>query len=295
LRRGAILQRVAPAARSPFPYTPEALRERVLALYRRQCGRPRPPVPPARLGRADCLFLLTQLAPAALVDGAWLEQIARPCSVASRAVQPLFQIYMDEQGDGVPEQHHPSIYRRLLTGLDIQLPPVTDPAFAQAPSLTDAAFEIPLLWLSFAAFPKGLFPECLGLNLAIELSGLGQGYLILADELKAHGIDPYFFLLHLTIDNPATGHTALALAAIDDYLAERAAIGGDAAVQAEFVRIWRGFLAFRATVWATGAALAWSLGPRKLAAMRWPWLRPAAQEIDQRTQPTRHPGGPKVG
>jgi hypothetical protein len=258
-----------PAHLRPFPWAPAALAQRVELLYRRQCDRPRPPVPPCRLGLDGYRFLLTQLAPAALIDGAWLARVVRPGAVGTLAVGPLAAIHRDELGGGDPRRHHPNIYRALLADLGVELPPVAALAFAASPSLHDAAFAVPLVFLSFAAYPRALLPECLGLNLAIELSGLGQGYLRLADELRHYGIDPYFFLLHLAIDNPGSGHTALAQEAICLYLDEVTAAAGGAAAECAFQRVWTGFLAFRLTLWRTGPALLLGLLPGLLPGPAW--------------------------
>ena len=94
-------------------------------------------------------------------------------------------------------------------------------------------------------FPKAFLPEIIGVNLAIELSGLGKGYMQIIDELRYWKMDPYFFTLHLTIDNIASGHTAVAMETVHLYLEQVLATQGKAAMQREWERIWVGYLAFR--------------------------------------------------
>jgi hypothetical protein len=56
--------------------------------------------------------------------------------------------------------------------------------------------------------------------MAIELSGLGRGYMGLVDEWNYWGIDPAIASIHISIDNYASGHTFLAKKAIQLYMDE---------------------------------------------------------------------------
>ena len=67
------------------------------------------------------------------------------------------------------------------------------------------------------------------------------------DELRYWKIDPYFFTLHLTIDNIASGHTAVAIETVHLYLDQVLTTQGQAAMQQEWRRIWTGYLAFTQT------------------------------------------------
>ena len=125
------------------------------------------------------------------------------------------------------------------------MPPTDSLDFAMQPALRDFAFDLPLLTLSVSMFPKTFLPEIIGVNLAIELSGLGKGYMEIIDELRYWKIDPYFFTLHLTIDNIASGHTAVAMETVHLYLDQILHIQGQQAMQDEWQRIWVGYLAFK--------------------------------------------------
>ncbi len=90
-------------------------------------------------------------------------------------------------------------------------------------------------------FPKQFLPEILGLNLAIELSGVGGTYRTTSRALRHYGYDSLFVDLHNTVDNVSTGHTALALEAVKMHRDEMLARGGRAEVQRRWQRVWTGF------------------------------------------------------
>ena len=125
------------------------------------------------------------------------------------------------------------------------MPPTDTLEFAMQPVIRDFAFDLPLLTLAVSLFPKAFLPEIIGVNLAIELSGLGKGYMQIIDELRFWKIDPYFFTLHLTIDNIASGHTAVAMETVHLYLDQILAAQGLDAQQQHWERIWCGYLAFK--------------------------------------------------
>ncbi|MFG6194394.1 iron-containing redox enzyme family protein [Nonomuraea sp. JJY05] len=84
-------------------------------------------------------------------------------------------------------------------------------------------------------------PEILGLNLAMELSGVGGGYRRAAAALRRYGYSTLFVDLHNTIDNVATGHAAWAADAIDTYLADLPRVLGPEGVTAAWERIRVGY------------------------------------------------------
>lgn len=239
-----------------FPYTPAALRKRIGYLHDTEVARYRPFKPPPRLERDEYVWGIRQFAPAILMDGCWLQHMGEAASQHDRVHRLLYRIYADELGAGVVEHNHPNVYRKLLRGLAIDLPPVDSEEFAQHPGFLDAAFDLPVYLLGISLLPRSFMAELLGLNLAIELSGLGADYLRLADEMRYWGLDSLIVDLHLSIDNLATGHAAMAVEAIDLYLDEIRAVGGDAAVDVHWRRIWAGFVSLRTVTrrfkWALG-------------------------------------------
>ncbi|MGP9819425.1 iron-containing redox enzyme family protein [Salinarimonas sp. NSM] len=168
--------------------------------------------------REDVIRETLQLAPLTLIDGAWLQGFTETSLAATRVGFPLFETYWDELGNGDWTINHPKIYREVLAAMDIRLPPTGSRAFADSPLLEDASFRLPVYWLCLGKFPTTLRPEILGMNLAMELSGVGGAYRSARRFLKHYGFPTLFVDLHNTIDNVSTGHSAWAADAIDAYM-----------------------------------------------------------------------------
>jgi hypothetical protein len=171
--------------------------------------------------RADLIDSTLQLAPLTLIDGSWLAGYTDYQLASSERGHFLFDIYWDELGNGDLSLNHPLIYRAMLQEMGIDLPPTRSPEFAAWPGFRDRSFETPVYWLAIGRFPRTFEPEILGLNLAMELSGVGGNYRRGRQALKKHGFSTAFVDIHNTIDNVATGHSAWAADAIDDYLAQQ--------------------------------------------------------------------------
>ncbi|MDD2768242.1 MAG: iron-containing redox enzyme family protein [Methylococcus sp.] len=235
-----------------FPYDEAAFHARIEAIHRHEIGRYRPLAAPLRIGKDYCHGVILQLAPAILVDGCWLAGIATAAESLDTLNRHLMKIYADELGNGRPERNHPNVYRRLLADLGIELPPFDSDAFAADPRFLDAAFDIPIYLLAIGQRTHSYFPELLGLNLAIELSGLGAGYMRAIDMLLHHGIDPSIVQLHLSIDNLASGHAARARDAIVIYMDEMGRKGGPEISRRIWKRIWTGYLSLNIAALALG-------------------------------------------
>jgi len=159
-----------------------------------------------------------QLAPLTLIDGTWLQGFTEVSLASSRIGAPLFETYWDELGNGNWAINHPKIYRDVLAAMDITLPPTGSRAFANDKRLEEASFRLPVYWLCLGKQPVSLRPEILGMNLAMELSGVGGTYRSAHRYLKHYGFPTTFVDLHNTIDNVSTGHSAWAADAIDTYM-----------------------------------------------------------------------------
>jgi hypothetical protein len=184
-----------------------------------------------------------QLCPMIFIDGAWLQKWGNVGLVESPIGSHLFKIYADEIGNGNSIWNHPNIYRKLVEQMGVELPDFRKPEFAEWNGFRSAAFDVPVFWLSLSLFPRAYLPETLGLNLAMELSGVGGSYKTAHDELKHYGFSTLFVDLHNTIDNVSTGHSALALEAIELHMDE-ALRGGDNRMVAErWRRVWTGYRA----------------------------------------------------
>lgn len=216
---------------------------------------------PQLLSKPDVVWLLAQLAPTAFVDGAWL---AGMTSVSAQHLGParaLLTIYRDELGAGDVYRHHGNLMRRTLNDHGVTLPTCDSSEFRDSPVLETSAFSLACLWLAVSRHTGTHLPELLGINLATEIAGLGVDYFRAAQLLRHHGIDPYFFTLHNSIDNADVGHTALSVAAIDDYLLDLRDRAGDEVAQAAWQRVWNGYTSYAIATRPFLLRVASKLGP----------------------------------
>ncbi|MGH8643541.1 MAG: iron-containing redox enzyme family protein [Gammaproteobacteria bacterium] len=242
----------------PFPYSHSAFEARTAAIYSDAVFRYRPFVPPPRLDKQEYHWLLEQVAPFTLVDGCWLQNIALAGCANGDVRAKLFQIYDDEIGNGNPTRNHANIFRELLRMQGMRPPAIDSPVDLDWPGVQEGNFEIPNYLLAIAQFSRSFFPEILGLNLAIELSGLGGFYRTLTDELRYWDIDPRFFVLHQVVDNLASGHARLAFDAIALYLDHMLASSGEEEMQRGWRRIWTGYGALTVVSRRTWRHIAWA-------------------------------------
>jgi Iron-containing redox enzyme len=191
--------------------------------------------------RAALVDSTLQLAPLTLIDGSWLQGFTDYEHASSEIGSFLFETYWDELGNGIARLNHPLIYRQVLAEMGIELPPTGAPEFAGWPAFRDKSFELPVYWLAIGRFPQRFLPEILGLNLAMELSGVGGTYRRAHLALKRHGFSTRFVDVHNTIDNVATGHSAWAADAVDTHLATVRATSGTRAQAEVWDRVRAGF------------------------------------------------------
>lgn len=225
----------------PFRYSAPSFDDWLGAQYRKQLQGLGKAYARPRLSRQAYVFGIEQLAPAILVDGCWLQRAEQVQQDSPEVARRLLAIYADELGNGVLQHNHPQVYRRLLESLRIDLPPTASAAFARHSGFLDSAFDLPVFMLSISLSPHRFLPELLGLNLAIELSGLGASYARVASELDDWDIDSKIVRLHQSIDNLASGHAALARECVMIHLDQMCALGGEPAVQQHWRRIWTGY------------------------------------------------------
>lgn len=186
-------------------------------------------------------YRILQSAPFNQLDGAWIRQAAPPGPV-DQVRNYLFQIYMDELGDAIDAHNHANVYTELLQSLNFYLPDLHSYDYAHNPDLLDSAFVEPVFLLAISSFTEQYLPEILGMTLYLEWSSVGLAGTVAG--LESVGIDPAYYRLHVGIDNASAGHGALAKKAIELYLDNVRAQGGDMAMQAAFERIWTGYVAF---------------------------------------------------
>lgn len=205
----------------PFKnYSHEQLDSYIENSYQKEMNAYHPLQGKPRISKEAYIWGLEQIAPMILIDGCWLQNSLDLQNAYPEISDILFSIYCDEIGNGLLEKNHPYIFQQLLDSLSIRVPSVTSTKFIDHKGFLNSAFDLPVYMLSLSQFTVELLPELLGLNMAIELSGLGNGYMTLVDELNYWEIDPTIANIHISIDNYASGHTFLAKKAIQLYMDE---------------------------------------------------------------------------
>jgi hypothetical protein len=194
--------------------------------------------------RDDVVEWIRQMAPFNQTDGAWLRNIV-PVGPIDEVRSLLVNILMDEVGGGDPELNHANIYTALLQSVDIYLPDIRTREYAENPDLLDSAFTMALFQLVVSEFSQAFFPELLGMTQYLEWSSVELKTMAWLNE--HFGLDPHFYEMHVAIDNAATGHGAMARRAIELYLDQTRAELGEDAMQAQWERVWNGYVAFATT------------------------------------------------
>ncbi|KQQ97692.1 hypothetical protein ASF77_06135 [Massilia sp. Leaf139] len=154
--------------------------------------------------RAHALNFIKSVAPTKLVDGSWLYGLLKHWD--SPDFHPLIKTYLEELGEGAPSKNHVTIYRKLLATHGIE----------GWEELDDEHFMQGAIQLALGQNADRFLPEVIGFNLGYEQ--LPLHLLITSYELNEFGIDPYYFTLHVTVDNAATGHAQKAVQALLDLM-----------------------------------------------------------------------------
>ena len=150
--------------------------------------------------KSHALNFLRRVAPTKMVDGAWLYGVTRHwCDPRFTA---LIKTYLEELGEGLPSKNHVVLYRKLLASQGIE----------RWDDLSDEHYVQGAIQLALAYNADQFLPEVIGFNLGYEQ--LPLHLLISAFELKELGIDPYYFTLHITVDNADSGHAKQAVDAV---------------------------------------------------------------------------------
>lgn len=222
----------------PSHWQPGLLREWLLDVHARQADRFEAGRGGTVPSREAVIEQSLQLAPLTLIDGAWLQGYTDVALAASGVGANLFKTYWDELGNGKWQHNHPKVYRDVLAAMGKRLPPTGSLEFAFHPDLRSESFRLPVFWLAVGKFPLRYRPEILGLNLAMELSGVGGAYRSAQCFLRYHKLPTTFVDLHNTIDNVSNGHAALAVDAINTCIA--AIEGADEAARF-WIRVRNGY------------------------------------------------------
>ena len=194
-----------PPTLSQLPAWIEARSEAVGIQYRQYLAARKGGAPRRYFhNRAHALNFIKAAAPTKLVDGSWLYGMLKHWE--SPDFHPLIKTYLEELGEGAPSKNHVTIYRKLLAthGID------------NWEALSDDHFVQGAIQLALGQNAERFLPEVIGFNLGYEQ--LPLHLLITSYELNEFGIDPYYFTLHVTVDNAATGHAQKAVQALLDLM-----------------------------------------------------------------------------
>lgn len=162
-------------------------------------------------------------APVKYVDGSWLGGIHRLATTHDdhrTASRTAWQILSEELGDGDIRKNHVAVYEELIDttgnssiGLGHESRFISN---IHNPNQDPHVWTAGVSQLLISLFPEEMFPEMLGFNMAYE--SLPCHILITIQELKELNIDPYYFILHVSIDNNHCGHAAMGAAAVTTYI-----------------------------------------------------------------------------
>lgn len=194
--------------------------------------------------RQDAEAWLRKVAPLKLVDGAWLGNINK--ITMPFALRPImkkaWQVFTEELGDGHLDQHHVHVYENLLRTFEPELPsPTTKEILHPRLNFNSVSYwRAAATQLMIARFSEDFFPEILGFNMHFEMLQLDT--LRAAKELPEVGLDPYYFILHVSIDNSHSGHTAMSMECVVDYIEKISEMEGKETAHTAWRRVQAGYI-----------------------------------------------------
>lgn len=193
------------------------------------------------------------------VDGGWIGAIVnslpllndptlRDTGMERAAGKIAWQVISEEFGDGDLEKNHVYLYEKLISQLNTTDGRSSSSGFQPHFDGTAPEEGVPNCWtaaiaqqcIGLLSSPEDYFQEALGFNMAYEC--LAYHLLITSYELRELKVDNYYFNLHITIDNPSTGHSAMARVAVEKYMEGLLARDGPEAVERAWKKIQAGFI-----------------------------------------------------
>lgn len=186
---------------------------------------------------------LREIAPLKLVDGAWLghlNKITMPFPLR-KIIKHTWQVFTEELGNGNQDQHHVKIFEDLLKVFTPNLPsPTTKTILHPRFKLGNLKYwRAAVSQLLVSLFPHDFLPEILGFNMHFEALQLDT--MQAAKELPEVGLNAYYFLLHVSIDNGHSGHAAMAMESVAEYIEHVTATEGQAAADIAWKRVQAGY------------------------------------------------------
>lgn len=193
--------------------------------------------------KEEARWWLKQIAPVKYVDGAWLgyvNKITLPFALRP-VIKNSWQVLSEELGDGDLDKNHAHVYRQLVKSSEIDLPAGDTADFIDPRQEMNepAVWKAALAQLLISLMPHEFFPEILGFNMHFEALALDT--LKASREVKEIGLDSYYFLLHVSIDNADSGHTAIAQQAVCIYMEHIQQTEGTAAAEQAWRRVQVGY------------------------------------------------------
>ncbi|EKD12995.1 uncharacterized protein L3040_007078 [Drepanopeziza brunnea f. sp. 'multigermtubi'] len=194
--------------------------------------------------RDEAVWWLRQLAPVKYVDGAWLGHIGKvtlPFGL-QKTIKGGWQILSEELGDGDLEKNHVHVFHKLIDSVAPGFPTAAELDFGHPRHQLDevSVWRAAIAQLLISLFPHEFLPEILGFNLHFE--AVSMDTLKAGKELKEVGIDPYYFILHISIDNADSGHTAIAMEVVCEYMDYVRRVEGEEGVQKAWKKVQAGYL-----------------------------------------------------
>ncbi|KAF2661035.1 hypothetical protein K491DRAFT_587937 [Lophiostoma macrostomum CBS 122681] len=185
-------------------------------VARRKAGGP----PEMFSDKIEAAWWLKQAAPVKYVDGAWLGHINKITTPFRyrHITKNAWQVMSEELGDGDLAKNHVHVYRELMKNIKAGLPEADAEDFIHPRHELNEArcWKAAIAQLLVSLFPHDFLPEALGFNMAYE--SLPLHLLKTIKELREFKLNAYYFELHVSIDNADSGHSAMAMAAVVDYL-----------------------------------------------------------------------------
>jgi hypothetical protein len=170
--------------------------------------------------KAEAKWWLKQAAPVKYVDGAWLGHINKISTpfMYRNITKNAWQVMSEELGDGDLAKNHVHVYRDLMSDIGAGLPTADSKDFIHPRhELSEArCWKAAMAQLLISLFPHDFLPEALGFNMAYE--SLPLHLLKTVKELREVRLNPYYFELHISIDNADSGHAAMAMSAVANYI-----------------------------------------------------------------------------
>ena len=192
----------------------------------------------------EAKWWLKQAACVKYVDGAWLghiNKISTPFKYR-HITKNAWQVMSEELGDGDLAKNHVHVYRELMEDIEAGLPAADSEDFIHPRhELTETrCWKAALAQLTISLFPHDFLPEALGFNMAYE--SLPLHLLKTVKELREVRLNPYYFELHISIDNADSGHAAMAMAAVTNYIEMVAKHDSEEAAHVAWKRVQAGYI-----------------------------------------------------